>query len=94
MKELTKALVERAIARTGASEANGEGGLVELTLVPTGAYRALAAQAAGITATVKVTFTAAGHAPVVDELDVKFSGRPASAAAKRRPKRSTRRAGR
>ncbi len=67
------ASVKRTLAAASRSALNGEGELLALTLVLAPGYRALADAKGGLSATVELTFTAAGHPTLEQSLAVDFA---------------------
>jgi hypothetical protein len=67
-------LVERSVATAAKRAEAEEGELVTLTLRPSSSLRALAFKHGGLSATLTITFTAAGHVALHQSLDVSFVG--------------------
>jgi WD40-like Beta Propeller Repeat len=80
----TRVLSRNVASASRVADGSGEG-LTELTLTLTRGYRALATRSGGLSATVTVTFSAPGHAPLRQKIQVLFRDK-AKAAAKRAPK--------
>lgn len=71
--------VSKQVAAANA-QADGAEGTTAVTLTLSPAYRALAARSGGFAATVQVTFTAPGAAPLRKSIEVAFVRKPAKAA--------------
>ncbi len=73
-RRVTETLVRRTVATAAKRAEAEEGELVTLTLTPLPNARKLAFTKGGLSATVTLTFTAAGHAALHETLDVDFVG--------------------
>jgi hypothetical protein len=89
---LTTTVATRAVARATKAASDSAGGPETLALKLAPAYSALASARGGLSATVKVTFSAPGHAALRQEIEVTFlrtakSHAPKHRGTKKKPKR-------